>query len=195
MPLSKARHFEIPLQLVSTRGELFPITATIGLLGRSRRPKVEVAPSFGTLVLRLGAIRPQNSAAKISKCDSGAAGALPVGFFAYFEPSRRHCYCEGSRGNLCRWWDIVVGDLERQMYGRPSTDLEYASMQEGPFRPRGCPISPSASTMAAFQRRKGGSRIGRTKRGKGCKIIAIGDAHGSSVAIQTDPQKLLRSLK
>ena len=79
-----------------------PITATIGLLGRSRRPKVEFAPSLGTPVLRLCAIRSQNSAAKISKCDSGAAGALRVGFFAYFGtrrplqtrlPRQRHRKC------------------------------------------------------------------------------------------------------
>ena len=59
-------------------------TATIGFLGPIRRAKVPFEPSFATLALRLYAIRSQNSAAKISKCDSSDADALRVGLFAYF---------------------------------------------------------------------------------------------------------------
>ena len=33
---------------------------------------------------------------------------------------------------------------------------------------------------------KGGARVGKTKRGKGCKIMAIGDAHGLPVAIHSE---------
>ena len=32
--------------------------------------------------------------------------------------------------------------------------------------------------------KKGGFKVGKTKRGKGCKIMAIGDAHGLPIAIQ-----------
>ena len=52
------------------------ITATIGLLGPIRRPEVQFDPSFGPPRAATRAIRSQNSAAKISKCDSDAAGAL-----------------------------------------------------------------------------------------------------------------------
>jgi transposase len=33
---------------------------------------------------------------------------------------------------------------------------------------------------------KGGAKIGKTKRGKGCKIMALGDAHGLPIAIYTE---------
>jgi len=33
---------------------------------------------------------------------------------------------------------------------------------------------------------KGGAKVGNTKRGKGCKIMAIGDAHGLPLAIHTE---------
>jgi transposase len=33
---------------------------------------------------------------------------------------------------------------------------------------------------------KGGAKIGKTKRGKGCKIMALGDAHGLPIAIHTE---------
>src|SRR5437868_3121567 len=33
---------------------------------------------------------------------------------------------------------------------------------------------------------KGGAGVGKTKRGKGCKIMALGDAHGLPIAIHTE---------
>src|SRR5437773_257258 len=33
---------------------------------------------------------------------------------------------------------------------------------------------------------KGGAKVGLTRRGKGCKIMAIGDAHGLPIAIHTE---------
>jgi len=37
-----------------------------------------------------------------------------------------------------------------------------------------------------FSGQKGGFKVGKTKRGKGCKIMAIGDAHGLPIAIHTE---------
>jgi len=37
-----------------------------------------------------------------------------------------------------------------------------------------------------FSGQKGGAKVGNTKRGKGCKIMAIGDAHGLPLAIHTE---------
>ena len=37
-----------------------------------------------------------------------------------------------------------------------------------------------------FSGQKGGAKVGKTKRGKGCKIMAIGDAHGLPIAIHTE---------
>src|SRR5665811_857188 len=37
-----------------------------------------------------------------------------------------------------------------------------------------------------FSGQKGGLKVGKTKRGKGCKIMAIGDAHGLPIAIHTE---------
>jgi transposase len=37
-----------------------------------------------------------------------------------------------------------------------------------------------------FSGQKGGACVGKTKRGKGCKIMAVGDAHGLPLAIHTE---------
>jgi transposase len=37
-----------------------------------------------------------------------------------------------------------------------------------------------------YSGQKGGARVGKTKRGKGCKIMAIGDAHGLPIAVHTE---------
>jgi transposase len=37
-----------------------------------------------------------------------------------------------------------------------------------------------------YSGQKGGAKVGKTKRGKGCKIMAIGDAHGLPIAIHTE---------
>jgi transposase len=37
-----------------------------------------------------------------------------------------------------------------------------------------------------YSGQKGGARVGKTKRGKGCKIMAIGDAHGLPIAIHSE---------
>ena len=37
-----------------------------------------------------------------------------------------------------------------------------------------------------FSGQKGGAKVGKTKRGKGCKIMAVGDAHGLPIAIHTE---------
>ena len=39
---------------------------------------------------------------------------------------------------------------------------------------------------AALQRPKRGGGVGKTKRGKGCKIMALGDAHGLPISIHTE---------
>jgi transposase len=66
--------------------------------------------------------------------------------------------------------DAVLRGLARDLHERGGLDLSECFL-DGSF-------------AAA---RPGGAKIGKTKRGKGCKIIALGDAHdGLPIAIYTD---------
>jgi transposase len=65
--------------------------------------------------------------------------------------------------------DAVLRGLARDLHERGGLDLSECFL-DGSF-------------AAA---RPGGAKIGKTKRGKGCKIMALGDAHGLPIAIYTD---------
>ena len=65
--------------------------------------------------------------------------------------------------------DAVLRGLARDLHERGGLDLSECFL-DGSF-------------AAA---RPGGAKIGKTKRGKGCKIMALGDAHGLPIAIHTE---------
>jgi transposase len=65
--------------------------------------------------------------------------------------------------------EAVLQGLARDLHKRGGLDLSE------------CFLDGSFSAA-----RPGGFKVGKTKRGKGCKIMAIGDAHGLPIAIHTE---------
>ena len=75
MPLSKAKHFQYPLQLVSTTGEPRLHYCTLGPLHRAERQSPHSNPFYCTPRSWVTENRPR----RCGKSDSSVAGALRIG--------------------------------------------------------------------------------------------------------------------
>src|SRR5205809_206094 len=118
---------------------------------------------------------------RMGEGDLGVIGAgLSMGSCGFCAPVRRGRICRSATERIKRCIGAFSTGASKESSRRCCKAWPEICTNEEDS------ISPSVCGRQLFSGQKGGAKVGKTKRGKGCKIMAVGDAHGLPIAIHTE---------